>query len=92
MKIELLIMSSQILYKIKVLETVTKEKESTKAHYEDILERERQQAEEREFAMKKEFSSKLNELEAQYNNLKDHIERDSHRNDEVIYNALKYFT
>ncbi|EJW81196.1 hypothetical protein WUBG_07894, partial [Wuchereria bancrofti] len=63
-----------------VLESVTKEKESTKDHYESLLERERQQAEEREYAMKKEFSSKLNELESQYNNLKDHLEHNTKRN------------
>lgn len=54
-----------------VLETVTKEKESTKEHYEGLLEKERQQAQEREFAMKKEFTTKLNELEDQYNSLKE---------------------
>uniref|UniRef100_A0A915PUY6 Protein FAM184A/B N-terminal domain-containing protein n=1 Tax=Setaria digitata TaxID=48799 RepID=A0A915PUY6_9BILA len=63
-----------------VLESVTKEKESTKEHYEGLLERERRQAEEREYAMKKEFSSKLNELESQYNTLKDHLESNSKRN------------
>ncbi|VDO28368.1 unnamed protein product [Onchocerca flexuosa] len=63
-----------------VLESVTKEKESTKDHYESLLERERQQAEEREYAMKKEFSSKLNELESQYNSLKDHLEHNTKRN------------
>lgn len=63
-----------------VLESVTKEKESTKDHYESLLERERQQAEEREYAMKKEFSSKLNELESQYNSLKDHLEHSTKRN------------
>uniref|UniRef100_A0A0R3RI27 FAM184 domain-containing protein n=1 Tax=Elaeophora elaphi TaxID=1147741 RepID=A0A0R3RI27_9BILA len=63
-----------------VLESVTKEKESTKDHYESLLVRERQQAEEREYAMKKEFSSKLNELESQYNSLKDHLEHNTKRN------------
>lgn len=63
---------------------MTKEKKSTKDHYEGLLERERQQAEEREYAMKKEFSSKLNELESQYNNLKDHLERDAQRNREEV--------
>ncbi|KAK6109596.1 hypothetical protein QQG55_36625 [Brugia pahangi] len=63
-----------------VLESVTKEKESTKDHYESLLERERQQAEEREYAMKKEFTSKLNELESQYNSLKDHLEHSTKRN------------
>lgn len=63
---------------------MTKEKESTKDHYENLLERERQQAEEREYAMKKEFSSKLNELESQYNSLKDHLEHSTKRNVEQV--------
>lgn len=69
---------------VKVLESVTKEKEATKDHYESLLERERQQAEEREYAMKKEFSSKLNELESQYNSLKDHLEHSAKRNMEQV--------
>lgn len=64
------------------MESVTKEKESTKQHYEGLLDKERQQAEEREFAMKKEFTSKLNELEDQYNSLRDHFEQ-SNLMDEV---------
>ncbi|KAJ1362554.1 hypothetical protein KIN20_022149 [Parelaphostrongylus tenuis] len=57
-----------------VLESVTKEKEATKEHYEGLLVKERQQAEAREHAMKKEFSSKLNELEEQYTSLKEDLE------------------
>ncbi|VDP03695.1 unnamed protein product [Heligmosomoides polygyrus] len=57
-----------------VLESVTKEKEATKDHYEGLLIKERQQAEAREHAMKKEFSSKLNELEEQYTSLKEDLE------------------
>ncbi|PAV79120.1 hypothetical protein WR25_03201 isoform B [Diploscapter pachys] len=57
-----------------VLENVTKEKESTKEHYENLLFKEKQQAEAREHAMKKEFSSKLNELEEQYTSLKEDLE------------------
>uniref|UniRef100_A0A1I7VEM9 Trichohyalin n=1 Tax=Loa loa TaxID=7209 RepID=A0A1I7VEM9_LOALO len=72
-----------------VLESVTKEKESTKDHYESLLERERQQAEEREYAMKKEFSSKLNELESQYNSLKDHLEHGTKRNVEQEISDVK---
>ncbi|KAL3981421.1 hypothetical protein ACH3XW_43025 [Acanthocheilonema viteae] len=72
-----------------VLESVTKEKESTKDHYESLLERERQQAEEREYAMKKEFSSKLNELESQYNSLKDHLEHNTKRNVEQEISDVK---
>ncbi|VDL82000.1 unnamed protein product [Nippostrongylus brasiliensis] len=57
-----------------VLESVTKEKESTTEQYEGLLLKERQQAEAREHAMKKEFSSKLNELEEQYTSLKEDLE------------------
>lgn len=76
-----------------MLESVTKEKEATKEHYEGLLVKERQQvwkrsigilnfagctdlfqAEAREHAMKKEFSSKLNELEEQYTSLKEDLE------------------
>ncbi|VDM54046.1 unnamed protein product [Angiostrongylus costaricensis] len=57
-----------------VLESVTKEKEATKEHYEGLLVKERQQAEAREHAMKKEFSTKLNELEEQYTSLKEDLE------------------
>lgn len=65
------VQNSQVKALEAVLETVTKEKESTKEHYEGLLDKERQQAQEREFAMKKEFTTKLNELEDQYNSLKD---------------------
>ncbi|VDK17305.1 unnamed protein product [Anisakis simplex] len=67
-----------------VLESVTKEKESTKEHYEGLLDRERQQAEEREFAMKKEFSAKLNELEEQYNGLKEQLESNAQRDKQEL--------
>jgi hypothetical protein len=56
------------------LESVTKEKESTKAHYEALLEQEHIQAEEREFAMKKEFGNKLNDIEEQYNGLREQFD------------------
>ncbi|KAK0397496.1 hypothetical protein QR680_002147 [Steinernema hermaphroditum] len=58
-----------------VLESVTKEKETAKENYEKLLEQEREQAEGREYAMKKEFTSKLNELEEQYTNLKEQLEQ-----------------
>uniref|UniRef100_A0A914W0X8 Nuclear mitotic apparatus protein 1 n=1 Tax=Plectus sambesii TaxID=2011161 RepID=A0A914W0X8_9BILA len=57
-----------------VLESVTKEKETTKEHYEHLMEQERAQADERELAMKKEFGNKLNEIEEQYNGLRDHFD------------------
>ncbi|TMS37043.1 hypothetical protein L596_004065 [Steinernema carpocapsae] len=60
-----------------VLESVTKEKETTKENYEKLLEQEREQAEGREYAMKKEFTSKLNELEEQYTNLKEQLEQNA---------------
>lgn len=70
-----------------MLESVTKEKESTKEHYEKLLERERERAEEREYSMKKEFSAKLNELEEQYNALREHLEQgDSFGPDNVVRN------
>uniref|UniRef100_A0A0N5B4X4 FAM184 domain-containing protein n=1 Tax=Strongyloides papillosus TaxID=174720 RepID=A0A0N5B4X4_STREA len=54
-----------------VLESVTKEKEACKENYERELMKEKEASQEREFLMKKEFSSKLNRLEEQYNNLRD---------------------
>ncbi|CAO4385142.1 unnamed protein product [Caenorhabditis nigoni] len=66
--------SSQVNALEAVLDSVTKEKENTKEHYESLLLKERQQAEIREHAMKKEFSCKLNELEEQYTSLKEELE------------------
>ncbi|CAI2357008.1 unnamed protein product [Caenorhabditis sp. 36 PRJEB53466] len=66
--------SSQVNALEAVLDSVTKEKETTKEHYESLLLKERQQAELREHAMKKEFSCKLNELEEQYTSLKEELE------------------
>uniref|UniRef100_A0A1I7UQ31 FAM184 domain-containing protein n=1 Tax=Caenorhabditis tropicalis TaxID=1561998 RepID=A0A1I7UQ31_9PELO len=66
--------SSQVNALEAVLDSVTKEKENTKEHYESLLLKERQQAELREHAMKKEFSCKLNELEEQYTSLKEELE------------------
>jgi hypothetical protein len=43
-------------------------------HYEHLMEQERAQADERELAMKKEFGNKLNEIEEQYNGLRDHFD------------------
>lgn len=68
-----------------MLESVTKEKETSKEHYEKLLEQEREQAEEREYSIKKEFSTKLNELEDQYNALREHIEQsDSFRPENIV--------
>lgn len=67
--------NSQVQALEAVLESVTREKEVAKEHYEKLLEREREQAEEREYSIKKEFSAKLNELEDQYNALREHIEQ-----------------
>lgn len=66
--------SSQVNALEAVLHSVTNEKENTKEHYESLLLKERQQAEVREHAMKKEFSCKLNELEEQYTSLKEELE------------------
>uniref|UniRef100_A0A1I7ZUV7 FAM184 domain-containing protein n=1 Tax=Steinernema glaseri TaxID=37863 RepID=A0A1I7ZUV7_9BILA len=67
--------TSQINALEAVLESVTKEKETEKENYEKLLEQEREQAEGREYAMKKEFTSKLNELEEQYTSLKEQLEQ-----------------
>ncbi|KAF8354734.1 tag-278, partial [Pristionchus pacificus] len=57
-----------------VLESVKGERESTKEHYENLLTKEREQADARELSMKKEFTIKLNELEEQYNSLKEDLQ------------------
>lgn len=76
-----------------MLESVTKEKETTKEHYEKLLEQEREQAEEREYSIKKEFSTKLNELEDQYNALREHIEQsDSFGPENVVRISIIYFS
>ncbi|CAD6190631.1 unnamed protein product [Caenorhabditis auriculariae] len=73
-----------------VLDSVTKEKESTKEHYEGLLIRERQQAEAREHAMKKEFSSKLNELEEQYTSLKEELEESARLDKDELRESTQY--
>ncbi|CAD5216410.1 unnamed protein product [Bursaphelenchus okinawaensis] len=57
-----------------VLESVTKEKETSKVQYEKMLEQEREQAEQREHTLRKELCTKFNELEEQYNSLKDFVD------------------
>lgn len=61
--------TSQINTLEAVLESVTKEKETSKEHYEKLLE----QADSREQSLRKELSTKFNELEVQYNALKDYV-------------------
>ncbi|KAK6766255.1 hypothetical protein RB195_025885 [Necator americanus] len=73
-----------------VLESVTKEKEATKEHYEGLLVKERQQAEAREHAMKKEFSSKLNELEEQYTSLKEDLEHSARLDRDELREATQH--
>ncbi|KIH56578.1 M protein repeat protein [Ancylostoma duodenale] len=75
---------------ILVLESVTKEKEATKEHYEGLLVKERQQAEAREHAMKKEFSSKLNELEEQYTSLKEDLEHSARLDRDELREATQH--
>ena len=58
-----------------MLESVTREKEECAEQYEETLQKERAEAEEREATLKGEFSTKLTELEEQYNGLKEHVER-----------------
>jgi len=53
-----------------VLETVTNEKKTSQEHYEKLLE----QADAREKSLRKELSTKFNELEEQYNALKDYVD------------------
>lgn len=62
--------ASQINTLEAVLESVTKEKETSKEHYEKLLE----QADDREKSLRKELSTKFNELESQYNSLKDFVD------------------
>ncbi|CAD5222517.1 unnamed protein product [Bursaphelenchus xylophilus] len=57
-----------------VLQSVTKEKETSKEHYEQLLGAEREQAEQREHHLRKELCSKFNELEEQYNSLKEFVD------------------
>lgn len=59
-----------------MLKSATEEKESCAERCKDLLERERAEAEERELNMRQEFSTKLNELEEQYNGLREHVERE----------------
>lgn len=61
--------TSQINTLEAVLESVTKEKETSKEHYEKLLE----QADAREKSLRQELNSKFNELEFQYNNLKEFV-------------------
>jgi chromosome segregation ATPase len=62
--------TSQINTLEAVLESVTKEKETSKEHYEKLLE----QADAREKSLRQELTTKFNELEFQYNNLKEFVD------------------
>ncbi|KAI6239043.1 hypothetical protein M3Y99_00606200 [Aphelenchoides fujianensis] len=66
--------NSQVQALEAVLESVTKEKETSKEHYEKLLEKEREQAEAREESLRRELCTKFNELEEQYNALKDYVD------------------
>ncbi|KAI6215505.1 hypothetical protein M3Y94_00392500 [Aphelenchoides besseyi] len=66
--------NSQVQALEAVLESVTKEKETSREHYERLLEKEREQAEAREESLRRELCSKFNELEDQYNALKDYVD------------------
>ena len=57
-----------------MLESVTKEKATSKEHYERLLEQERESAERREEALRRDLCSKFNELEEQYNALKLYVD------------------
>ena len=60
-----------------MLEAVTKEKEGAKEKLEEALGEEKGKAQEREMALRREFSAKLGELEEQYNGLRAHVEEES---------------
>uniref|UniRef100_A0A7E4VW30 FAM184 domain-containing protein n=1 Tax=Panagrellus redivivus TaxID=6233 RepID=A0A7E4VW30_PANRE len=66
--------NSQVRALEAVLQTLTEEKNSAREYYENLLAMERGQAESREFSMKKEYSQRLNEIEEQYNCLREHLE------------------
>ncbi|KAK5967231.1 M protein repeat protein [Trichostrongylus colubriformis] len=85
-----MLQNSQVKALEAVLESVTKEKEAAKEHYENILVKERQQAEAREHAMKKEFSSKLNELEEQYTCLKEDLEHSAKLDRNELRESTQY--
>uniref|UniRef100_A0A915M2X9 Protein FAM184A/B N-terminal domain-containing protein n=1 Tax=Meloidogyne javanica TaxID=6303 RepID=A0A915M2X9_MELJA len=59
-----------------MLESVTREKEECAERCEETLQKERAEAEERESTLRGEFSTKLSELEEQYNGLREHVERE----------------
>uniref|UniRef100_A0A1I8B5B8 FAM184 domain-containing protein n=1 Tax=Meloidogyne hapla TaxID=6305 RepID=A0A1I8B5B8_MELHA len=59
-----------------MLESVTREKEECAERCEGTLQKERAEAEERESTLRGEFSTKLSELEEQYNGLREHVERE----------------
>lgn len=69
---------------VQVLERVSQEKETAKEEYEKQMEQERKAAGEREFAMKKEYGNKLNELERQYTQLKEHFDEKLDEENEAL--------
>jgi hypothetical protein len=66
-----------------MLESVTRDKEDCMERYEVMLHNERADAEERETNMRREFTEKLGELEEQYNELREHVNRESGGADEL---------
>lgn len=58
-----------------MLNSVTEEKEGCAERCKQLLDRERAEAEERELALRREFTEKLGELEEQYNGLREHVEQ-----------------
>jgi len=59
-----------------MLESVTRDKEDCAERYESILHKERAEADERESTLRREFSTKLGQLEEQYNGLREHVEQE----------------
>uniref|UniRef100_A0A914HE56 Protein FAM184A/B N-terminal domain-containing protein n=1 Tax=Globodera rostochiensis TaxID=31243 RepID=A0A914HE56_GLORO len=68
---------SQVTALEAMLKSVTSEKEGNEQRCQEMLDRERAEAEERELILRREFSAKLGELEEQYNGLRVHVERDN---------------
>lgn len=56
------------------MDNVSKEKETVKDQYEQQLEEERIKFEEREFSLKKEYTTKLNEMEKKQKSFQDKLD------------------
>ncbi|KAL3112787.1 hypothetical protein niasHT_019761 [Heterodera trifolii] len=68
---------SQVTALEAMLQSVTSEKDGCEQRCQELVDRERADAEERELTLRREFSAKLGELEEQYNGLRQHVEREN---------------